>query len=169
MAVLTNSLSLTEKISLFHSREKKFPPEAAFVNLLGQENAFLDAFPTIEANNITSHEYNQVTALPTAAARLAGEGTAQSKSESVKQVAHIKIYSSMMKIDKESYELGGSGKEYVAHEMRMHMAAQDNTIAADFIYGSTTDIKKLNGVSPLMIDDANNDTLSAAVLSNILL
>lgn len=162
MPALNNGLSLTEKISLFYSREKKFPPAAAFVNLLDQENSILNLVPTIEANNITSHEYNQVVALPTVSARLAGAGTAQSKSESVRQVSHIKIYSSMMAIDKESYELGGSGKEYVANEMRLHMSAQDNKIASELFYGSTTDITRIAGLSTIY------NSLTGNIASNVI-
>lgn len=147
MAALTNSLSLTEKIAQFYSREKTYPPAKAFVELLDQDNSILNLVPTIEANNITSHEYNQRVALPTVSARLAGAGTAQSKSETVRQVADIKIYSSLMKIDKESFELGGSGTEYVASEMRAHMSAQDIKIASELFYGSSTDITRLSGLS----------------------
>lgn len=162
MAVLSNTLNLQEKIDLFFAREKKFPPESAFVNLLGVDTSFLNAFPTIEANNLTYHEYKQVTALPTVAARLNGEGTAQSKSESVTQLAHIKTYSSLMKIDQESYEIGGSGKEYVANEMRWHMAAQDIKISEEFFYGSTTDIKRINGISNTY------NSLSGNISSNVI-
>lgn len=162
MAVKNNYLNLTEKVSLFYSREKKFPPEAAFVNLLSKETAFLNAFPTIEANNITSHEYKQVTALPTVAARLAGEGTASSKSERITSVAPIKIYSSMLTIDKDTYDLGGGGKEYVDSEMRLHMDAQDIKISEEFFYGSSTDIKRLNGISNTY------NSLSGNISSNVI-
>ena len=162
MATLTNSLSLTEKISLFHSREKKFPPAQSFVELLDADTSILNLVPTLEANNITSHEYIQRTALPTVTSRLAGEGTAQSKSETVKQVAHIKIYSSLMKIDKESYELAGSGKQYVESEMRAHMAAQDKKMAEELLYGSTTDITRMAGMSTIY------NSLSGNISSNVI-
>lgn len=162
MPALTNSLSLTEKISQFYSREKKYPPAKAFVELLDQDNSILNLVPTIEANNITSHEYNQRVALPTVASRLAGAGTAQSKSETVRQTSHIKIYSSLMKIDKESFELGGSGKEYVASEMRAHMSAQDIKIASEMFYGSTTDITRLAGLS------TTYNSLSGNIADNVI-
>jgi hypothetical protein len=166
MATLANALTLSEKLSLMEPRSKKLL--SSYVELLDRDTSILDLIPTMEANNITSHEYRQVVGLPTVAARLAGEGTAASKSDSVAQVAHIKIYSSLMKIDKDTYELGGQGKEYVAQEARRHMSALDIKLAEDLFYGSTTDIKRMSGMSNTynsLTGNIGNNVISAGSVS----
>lgn len=168
MATLARSMSLTDKLRLLNPKSKEFISSRFYVELLDQENSILNKVPTMEANNITSHQYKQRVLLPTVAARLAGEGTAMSKSETVTQEAAIKIYSSLMTIDKDSYDLGGNGKEYVALEAKAHMSAQDIKIASELFYGSSTDVKRLAGLSTIynsLSGNISDNVISAGAVS----
>lgn len=160
MAVLNRVPTLSDKINRMNPRDKKFAQ--FFVELLDQDTAIMQTFPTTEANNLTSHRYPERVRLPTVSNVLSGQGAIPDKSEVVNREEPIKIFKSVLNIDKETYELGGNGDAYVKSEMLAHMAAQDIAVSSGCFYGSSTDVLQLRGY-------ANRyNSLSGNVSSNVI-
>lgn len=145
MAVLSQVPTLSDKINRMDPRSKNFA--RFFVELLDQDTAILQTLPTTEANNLTSHRYPERVALPTVSNVLAGQGAVPTKSEVTNREEGIKIFKSVLNIDKEIYELGGNGDAYVKSEMIAHMAAQDIAVSSAVFYGSNTDILQIRGLA----------------------
>lgn len=145
MAVLSRVPTLSDKINRMDPRSKNFA--RFFVELLNQDTAILQTLPTTEANNLTSHRYPERVLLPTVSNVLAGQGAVPTKSEVVNREEGIKIFKSVLNIDKEIYELGGNGDAYVKSEMIAHMAAQDIAVSSAVFYGSNTDILQIRGLA----------------------
>ena len=145
MAILNNVLTISKKIDRMDPRSAQLTK--FFVELLDKDTAILDTLPTIEANNLTSHQHKERVSLPTVSNVAAGQGAIPSASETANKNEEIKIFKSIMNIDKESYELGGQGKEYVKSEMIAHIAAQDISVSSGVFYGSNTDTLQVKGLA----------------------
>lgn len=145
MAVISRTMTLTDKIDRLEPRSKNLA--RFFVELLNQDTAILTTLPTVEANNLTSHEYKERVLLPTVSRVAAGQGAVPSKSETQNRVTPISIFKSILNIERDAYELGGNGDAYVKSELVAHIAAQDIAVSSDVFYGSNTNPLVIRGLA----------------------
>lgn len=141
MATLARSMSLVEKIKFIKNNKL-----STLVELMGQE-AILSMIPTMEANNLTSHRYQQRVALPGVTPVTVDGYVPTTVSQIVSHEAPIRRYASVMTIDKQTYQNGGGGDAYQASELRAHLMSHNINLESELFYGSTTNPLRISGLS----------------------
>lgn len=119
------------------------------VELLSQQNAFLQDAVWEEGNLPTGTQFTSRKALPGSTWRRYNEGTAVTKSKTDQVVETCAMLTQLAKVDSKLANLGGNAPAYRASENKAYIMGLSNDLETALIYASQkTNPEKLMGFSP---------------------
>lgn len=106
------------------------------VNLLSQENPFMEDAVVRECNQNDQHTEVVMTSMPTIKKRKYNEGVKSSKGTRAKLTDATSIYTARCAVDKDLASLNGGTREFLMRENEVFLDAMAQSVATDVIYGA---------------------------------
>lgn len=140
--------------------DKRLDPDgriASVIELLDQQNPFLQHIRWKPSNQPTSHLTTVRTSLPTPAWRRLNQGAPVTKSTTRQIVDGIGMLEAWSEVDKDLAELNGNTNEFRLSEASAHLEAMNQEFAQTFFYGdSDLAQEEFNGLSKRYADPAGD-------------
>lgn len=106
------------------------------VNLLSQENPFLEDMVMKECNQNDQNKEIVTTSLPVIKKRKYNEGVKSSKGTRAALTDATSIYAARCEVDVDLAELNGGTREFLMRENEVFIDAMSKSVAHDIIYGA---------------------------------
>ncbi len=157
--------TLTSTLDTLLDHAKQFGPDgniADYVEALSQDNEIVQDMPYVEANKMTSHQYQVEVGLPTVYFKLLGAGVLSSKGQFAQIEDACAMLESWSITEKELADLGGNPAKYRLNKARQHLMSMGIKLATTYFYGSAASPEEFIGLAP------RYSSLSAVNASNII-
>jgi hypothetical protein len=133
------------------------------VNTIAEENPILAHAPFVEANNVFSHIFTKVLAMPSGSWRAINDGVALEAGQTTQQSETLAMLESRSEIDKVLIDAAPNPKAARMDEARLFLQGLAETIATGIFYGNAdTDPKKFTGLAPRLNSLTPNNVIGAS-------
>lgn len=143
--------TLSSGLDTLLDHAKQFGPDgniADYVEMLAVVNEIIQDMPYIEANKITSHQYQVEVGLPTVYWKMLGTGVLASNGSFAQIEDACAMLESWSIVEKELADLGGQPAKYRMNKAKQHLSSMGIELSRVMFYGAAVNPEQFIGLSP---------------------